>query len=170
MLTPANVLDEASAWYLVHCKPRQDARAEENLLRQGYVCYRPTLRREYVRQGHVQILHDSLFPGYLFVQLSASSNWGRLRSTRGVNRLVAFNGYPLPVAVQLINQLHERSQFATEQLLLPGDKVRIIDGPFSGVDAIFQSRKGEERVFLLLNLLNKQQEIIEVSSTAVCPK
>ena len=38
------------AWYLVQCKPRQDERAEENLLRQGYTCYRPRHSRERLQQ------------------------------------------------------------------------------------------------------------------------
>ena len=39
----ATVSTDAAArhWYLLQCKPRQDERAEENLLRQGYHCYRP---------------------------------------------------------------------------------------------------------------------------------
>src|SRR5690606_9962776 len=58
-----------AAWYLVHCKPRQDERAQEHLIRQGYDCYRPLLRRERLVRGRTQTVLESLFPGYLFVQL-----------------------------------------------------------------------------------------------------
>ena len=37
---------QQAAWYLVHCKPHQDERAEEHLARQGYACVRPRLQRE----------------------------------------------------------------------------------------------------------------------------
>lgn len=36
----------STAWYLVQCKANQDERAENNLIEQGYTCFRPTHRRE----------------------------------------------------------------------------------------------------------------------------
>ncbi len=36
----------AGHWYLVQTKPNQEARAEENLSRQGYVCFRPQRERK----------------------------------------------------------------------------------------------------------------------------
>jgi len=33
-------------WYLIHCKPRQDERASENLVRQSFHCYRPVRQVE----------------------------------------------------------------------------------------------------------------------------
>ncbi len=52
--------------------------------------------------------------------------------------------------------------------LKPGDVVHIQDGPFSGYDAIFDVRlSGEERVRVLLKLLNKQQFPIELPSSYI---
>ncbi len=155
----ATATDQDIAWYLVQCKPRQDERAEEHLLRQGYTCYRPQCRRERLVRGQRLIQEESLFPGYLFIQLSDSSNWSPLRSTRGVNRLVAFGGYPLQVADTLIDNLRQRMEPTPQPLLQAGDKVRIIDGSFAELDAIFLSMDGEERVVLLMKLLNREQHL-----------
>jgi len=62
----------APAWYLLHCKPRQDECAEEHLLRQGYVCYRPQQTCERIVRGRRQIVVESLFPGSLFIQHAQS--------------------------------------------------------------------------------------------------
>jgi len=51
------------AWYLVHCKSRQDERAEDNLIRQGYACYRPQVCCERVVKGRRAVVSESLFPG-----------------------------------------------------------------------------------------------------------
>ncbi len=158
-------------WYLLLCKPRQDARAEENLLRQGYSCFRPLLYREKLSGGRIRKVEESLFPGYLFIQLSAQDNWTPLRSTRGVNRLVAFNGYPLPVSAKLVEQLRLRSQQVAVQTAVPalqaGEKVRITEGPFAELEAIFHSMDGLQRAVLLLNMLNRQQTIrLPLSSLA----
>lgn len=159
-----------AAWYLLQCKPRQDARAEENLLRQGYPCFRPRLQREKISAGRMRKVEESLFPGYLFIQLDQQSNWAPLRSTRGVNRLVAFNGYPLPVADRLIEQLRERSRELGKQpevpLLQLGEKVRITAGPFAELEAIFHGMDGRERAMLLLNLLNRQQ-LVQIPLTSI---
>ncbi|MBF7730537.1 transcription/translation regulatory transformer protein RfaH [Pseudomonas sp. N040] len=158
------------AWYLLQCKPRQDARAEENLLRQGYQCFRPRLQREKLSAGRIRKVEESLFPGYLFIQLDRQGNWAPLRSTRGVSRLVAFNGYPLAVGEQLIEQLRERSHEIGRQVEVPllqvGDKVRITEGPFAELEAIFHGMDGNARAMLLLNLLNRQQ-LVQMPLTSI---
>ena len=40
-----------------------------------------------------------------------------------------------------------------------GEKLLIKEGPFSGLEAVFESYDGNERVIILLNFLNKQQKL-----------
>ncbi|MGH8436436.1 MAG: transcription/translation regulatory transformer protein RfaH [Pseudomonas sp.] len=149
------------AWYLVQCRSRQDGRAEENLVRQGYVCYRPQLTRERLLRGQRQMINESLFPGYLFVQLSQQENWGPLRSTRGVARIVGFGSQPLALRDGLIEQLRRHEcEPSVEELLTSGEKIRINEGPFAELEAIFLAMDGNERVVLLLNFLQREQKIL----------
>lgn len=147
------------SWYLVQCKPRQDERAEEHLGRQGFTCFRPQCRRERLRRGRRGISGESLFPGYLFIQLAASDNWAPLRSTRGVSRLVGFGGLPLPVSDELIAQLQERIESPPTPILKAGDRVRISSGSLTELDAIFLAMDGDERVTLLMTLLNREHRL-----------
>jgi len=150
----------ASAWYLVQCKASQDERAEFNLVNQGYTCFRPTHRRERVLQGGRRIVRESLFPGDLFIQLGSGESWAPLRSTRGVLRIVSFGGKPLPVGDDLIARLHERDSGApVEARFACGQRVRINEGPFVDVEAIFLAMEGEQRVLLLMTLLQREQRI-----------
>lgn len=149
----------APAWYLVHCKSRQDERAEEHLLRQGYVCYRPQHTCERVVRGRRQLVVESLFPGYLFIQLAADANWAPLRSTRGVSRIVAFGGMPLRLDDSLIDHLQQRTVAPVKPVLEAGDSVRITEGGFAELEAIFVAMDGEQRVLLLLNMLSRQYQI-----------
>lgn len=151
--------EQTVAWYLVHCKPRQDERAEEHLARQGYAYYRPQIQCERLLRGRRQTVVESLFPGYLFIQLNPDDNWAPLRSTRGVNRLVSFGGYPLEVPQTLMDSLRQRTLTEPKPLLQPGDRVRIVNGSFADVEAIFLSMDGEERVFLLMHMLNREQRL-----------
>ena len=149
----------APAWYLVHCKSRQDERAEENLLRQGYACYRPQHSCERIVRGRRQIIVESLFPGYLFIKLAADANWAPLRSTRGVIRIVGFGGIPLRLDDSLVEHLQQRTAAPVKPALEAGDSVRITEGGFAELDAIFVAMDGEQRVILLLNMLNRQHQI-----------
>lgn len=158
--TPPAPGNTSRVWYLIQCKPRQDERAEENLLRQGYTCYRPQHTRERLLRGQRQMVTESLFPGYLFIHLSQLDNWAPLRSTRGVSRVVSFGNQPLAVDTALIEQLQQRcSAVPPEQLLENGDKVRINQGPFAELEAIFLSMDGNERVVLLMNILHREQKV-----------
>lgn len=150
----------AKAWYLVQCKPRQDGRAEEHLQRQGYICYRPKLASDVVQRGKVKRIEASLFPGYLFLQLGHDEDWGPLRSTRGVSRLVRFGTRPAVIPDHLLHALriHERS-FSPAQPLARGDRIRITEGAFADVEAIFLTMDGEQRVVLLMNLLHREQKV-----------
>lgn len=146
-------------WYLVQCKPRQDERAEQNLVRQGYSCSRPVCRRERLVRGKCQFIQESLFPGYLFIHMPDGANWAPLRSSRGVTRVVAFGGQPLPVSQKLVEQLQARAQNCIISTFNPGDKVSLLEEGYAGLESIFMAMDGEERVILLINLMNRQQQI-----------
>lgn len=147
---------ERPRWYLVQSRPRQAERAEFNLRNQGYVVYHPRLSVERIRRGQRLCCEEPLFPNYLFIRLQRwVDNWHPLRSTRGVARLVGFGGEPRPVDDALIEDIrHRLSRQAAEPALEAGQTVRITDGPFRGLDAIFQSYDGEQRAILLIELLH----------------
>jgi len=158
MITPEK--EAVKAWYLVKCKAKQDERAEENLVRQGYTCFRPKRRYERKLRGQLQIASESLFPGYLFIQLSFLDSWGPLRSTRGVLRIVSFGGLPLSVRDVVIAQLRERDNVAVvASPLTQGERVRLAEGPFAELEAIFLAMDGEERVVLLMSFLEREQRV-----------
>ncbi|UUC48961.1 transcription/translation regulatory transformer protein RfaH [Pseudomonas citronellolis] len=145
-------------WYLIQCKPRQDMRALENLERQGYRCLLPMHQIERLQKGKLQQISEPLFPGYLFIQLDRlEDNWLPIRSTRGVTQVVNFGGRPTSVPSTVIDKLLYAEPLA-KPLLVAGDRVRLHDPNFQEIEAIFMERNGDERVLLLLKLL--QREIV----------
>jgi transcriptional antiterminator RfaH len=60
------------------------------------------------------------------------------------------------VAPELISWLREReTQFDPLHLFQPGDVVTVTDGPFKGLEALYQGVDGEHRALILLELLSK---------------
>lgn len=148
-------------WYLIHTKPRQEKCALQNLEQQGYECFLPTLPVEKIRQGLLAVLEEPLFPRYLFIRLGmghAAKSWSPIRSTRGVNRLVGFGTEPAKVDDRLVQILKERSaqiRSTPQPLFQTGEKVSLVDGPFAGIEAIYQMADGERRAMILIELMSK---------------
>lgn len=145
---------------MLQCKPRQDARAQEHLGRQGFECFAPTITTGTIRAGTFKQQLQPLFPGYIFIRMGGDDSWLALRSTRGVTRVVAFCGQPCQVMDSIVDHLKERCvAMAHAPLLAPGDRVQIRVGAFADMEAIFLSMNGDERVMLLLNFLNREHQI-----------
>jgi transcriptional antiterminator RfaH len=149
-------------WYVIQCKPREERRALENLERQGFSCFLPMLSVEKLRHGSVRAVPEPLFPGYLFISLDElTGNWHPIKSTRGVIQLVRVREYPIPMPDAVIDGIRTRLTTNTPRIpyLKPGERVRITEGPFSDLEAIFIASDGQERVVLLLNILNQEQRL-----------
>lgn len=153
----------ASAWYVLHCKTRQEARAREHVENQGYRTSLPQIRINKLLRGQRIQAIEALFPNYLFVQLNAiTANFNALRSTRGVTNFVRFGGMPATVpnkVMEHILALEQTQQSAVKNKLQAGTAVEIIAGPFAGLTAVYTMASGDERCWVLLDMLGKQQRL-----------
>lgn len=148
-----------TAWYLVHTKPRQEDVALANLERQGYECYLPQMRIERIRRRKAEIATEPMFPRYLFIRLDSSDqgkSWSPIRSTLGVSQLVHFGARAAKVDDALVDLLRQREQaMPLDAMFHNGDSVVITDGPFAGIEAIYQTADADRRAFILLEILSK---------------
>ena len=148
-------------WYLVYSKPRQEACALENLERQGFECFLPLIAVEKIRRKLLVVVQEPLFPRYLFIRLDASQegrSWNPIRSTTGVSRLVSFGQVPAKVEDLLVDTIRFSVCDASvrRRHFEPGEVVRINDGPFAGLEAVYQMPDGEARVMVLIDILSKK--------------
>jgi transcriptional antiterminator RfaH len=156
--TESSALNTLS-WYLVHTKPRQEEIALANLERQGYECYLPQMRIERIRRRKAEVATEPMFPRYLFIRLDSSDqgkSWSPIRSTLGVSQLVHFGARAAKVDDTLVDLLRQWERvLPTEVMFHSGDSVVIADGPFAGLEAIYQTADAERRAFILLEILAK---------------
>ncbi len=150
-----------TAWFLVRSKPRQESVALTHLARQGYESYLPLFATEKLVRRKSTVVQEPMFARYLFVRLDTTGqgqSWSPIRSTVGVSEFVCFGSRPARVDDALIATLRERE--ATQQadpitLFAHGDSVRITEGAFAGLEAIYQMNDAEGRAMVLLDLLSK---------------
>jgi transcriptional antiterminator RfaH len=153
------ITSPTTAWYLVHTKPRQEDVALANLERQGYECYLPQMRIERIRRRKAEVATEPMFPCYLFIRLDNSDqgkSWSPIRSTLGVSQLVHFGARAAKVDEALVELLRLREQaMPLDAMFQSGDSVFITDGPFAGIEAIYQTADADRRAFILLEILSK---------------
>lgn len=156
-------MDKDSKWYLVQCKPGESFRAAENLQNQNYTYFHPTHPIKRKKGNNVQTLVAPLFPHYLFILLGENDNWSAIRSTRGVSRMVRFNGIPASLSHHIIEELQRQcarlNGIEAAPIYQVGDRVVITDSCFKELEAIVTATTGDERVTLLINLFNRPQYV-----------
>ncbi len=152
-------------WFAVRTKPRRETYACEQFTKQGYVVYLPVCL-QLIRHARKKSMEPRpVFPGYLFLHLhSDERNWTKIRSTFGVLEVVHFGmDYPA-IPDELISILRDREDergyvkhdAASGQGFKPQQKLRFKYGSFEGVKGLFVEMRGDDRVLLLLNLLQRQ--------------
>jgi transcriptional antiterminator RfaH len=111
------------------------------------------------------VTDEPLFPRYLFIRLGqgdSAPSWAPIRFTKGVSRLVSFGVEPAKVVNSLVDALRAQeasAQAEPERLSKPGERVRLTEAPFAGIEGIYQMADGERRVMVLIELLSKQVQV-----------
>lgn len=157
------ISDVAENWFAVTTHTRKENLARENLERQGFLVLSPTISLRKRRRGNWQAVIEPMFPGYLFVCLTAGEDdFSPIRSTVGCKGLVRFGLKPQPISPQVMLPILELGDtpIESELALSRGDRVRFEEGPLEGLEAIYVLPRGEDRVKVLLNILGRSNELV----------
>lgn len=168
------------AWYLLYCKSRGEARAQQNLALQNIETYIPTYPEEKQRKGQKTVQRSPLFPSYLFIHFDPKeTSVARVHNTRGVIRIIGCKELMTPIDETIISAIKAREHKWLHELLpensdklavtlavKEGDKVRFTEGPFAELEGIFQEKNGEKRCYVLFDIMGKQQRV-SVDKSAV---
>lgn len=153
-------------WLVIHTKARAEEQAAAQLVNQGYKVFLPKIRERKRRSNRWQWVTGPLFPRYLFVNVTlGKKDVAPIRSTIGVATIVRFGQTMAQVSEDVITylQAHQDEEIGAVQAkntYKPGDAVEILDGPFEGVNAVYQLRKGEDRVTVLIELLGRKSKVV----------
>ncbi len=150
------VADER-AWFVIHCYSGYEYKVKSNLEQriesmdmQDYI-YQvvvPTVEEIEIKEGKRRTVERCLFPGYIMVQMLLSDDsWYVVRNTPGVTGFVGMGNKPIPLRQEQVQGILRRMEAAAPQVratFKPGQKVRIIEGPFADfigvVDSIDEER------------------------------
>jgi transcriptional antiterminator RfaH len=158
-------------WLVLATHTHREAVAIENLKQQGYVTYLPLVMK-HIR--HARRAYDAprpLFPGYVFVERpQPPKRWKSLQSTFGVRNVLMCGGAFASLPPGFVEGLKARevNGFVCKPLtaLNIGQQVSIQGGAFDGLIGQIIELRDNERVIVLLNILN-QRTRVHINATQV---
>ena len=153
-----------SDWYLAASKPRQEARAIENLTNQGINAYSPFVNIDKISSGKKRTVSEALFPGYIFINLSPKDGlWFKVKSTRGIRDWISFIGKVAKIPAGLVESFQKEKQDNLDSLVNhkfeKGKLVNILSGPFEGLSGIYDTANGDGRSMILIEFLGQSNRI-----------
>jgi len=148
-------------WYAVQHKRSQGDRALANLQNQNIQCLHPKVAVERIIAGKPTTRMESLFPSYIFICIDPSDPcWRKLRSTRGLLRVVSFGGKPGVIPDEVVDYINNSLKtIGSKGGLKKGETIQIQDGPFRGIEGLFQAYDGEERAIVLISFMQSQHRV-----------
>lgn len=141
-------------WLLLYTKPYKERRVQDLLRAQDIEVYLP----EITVQRQSGLKRKPFFPCYLFIQVDPRNGaLADVRWTPGLRYIVRAGHEPVrvpaPVVEGIRHRLRQMGVVRPEDRFQQGDVVRIAQGPFDGIEAVFDRRlsaQGRVRVFLQL--------------------
>jgi len=132
------------AWFVVHCYSGYENKVRYNLEQRIesmgmkdkiFDVVIPTQEEIEVREGKRRTVERHVFPGYVLVNMILTEeSWYVVRNTPGVTGFVGMGNEPTPLRPEEVAQIMRRMEAEAPKLKVtfkPGQKVRIIDGPFN---------------------------------------
>jgi transcriptional antiterminator RfaH len=146
-------------WYAIQSKPKQEGRAEADLLAWGVEAFLPRIpRRASPGRGSMHLGGvQPLFPGYLFARFNGYRMLHKIKYTRGVARVLGTERGPTPLDESIIALI--RTQVGADGLVRlsfrPGERLHVTDGPLKDFVGVFSSAlTGADRVRVLLTAVS----------------
>lgn len=154
-------------WYVVQTQANGEAKAAQNLQRQGYEVYLPCYLKLRRHARKMDFTAKPLFPRYMFVAIDmATQRWRSIQSTFGVARLVTNGNDPATLPDGVVDALRAREddkgfvRLDTKPVFAPGDKVRVMAGAFIDSAGLFSGLADHDRVSILLDMLGRKVRVL----------
>lgn len=155
-------------WFALQVRSRYENIVAAHLEGKGYQCLLPLYKSRRRWSDRFAEIEQPLFPGYVFCRLDPFDRFPIL-VTPGVVLIVGFGKTPVPIQETEIAAIQTvlKSGFPIQPypFLKIGQRVRMENGPLSGLDGILSDFKGHNHLVLSVTLL---QRSVAVQVDRVC--
>jgi len=161
---------EDRRWFVIHTYSGYENKVKTNLEHRVesmgvgdkiYDVVIPTEEEVEIRDGQRRTVQRKVFPGYVLVQMQVTDegtppndSWYVVRNTPGVTGFVGVSNHPSPLEETEVRRILRRMKMEAPRVKVsytPGERVKVVDGPFSdfiGVVDSINAEKGKVRVLV----------------------
>jgi transcriptional antiterminator NusG len=165
--------DDGRAWYVIHSYSGYENKVKTNLEQriesmgmhdQIFQVIIPTEEEIEIHDGKRRTVERRVFPGYLLVHMIMNNDsWYVVRNTPGVTGFAGMGNEPTPLRADEVEAIMRRIESQAPRVKVtfqPGQRVRIIDGPFTDfvgtVDDIYMDKN---RVRVMVSFFGRETPV-----------
>jgi transcription antitermination factor NusG len=156
------------SWFALYTRSRHEDKAETGLRLKEYRTYLPKIEVWSRRKDRKKRIRIPLFSGYLFVFVDDLTNETKvdILKTHGIVRILGKPNSPQPSPVpeeqiEAIRRIIDsRVEILHHQYPRVGERARIVDGPFRGIEGVVRSTDYRKNLFVVsIDLLQRSVAI-----------
>jgi len=143
-------------WHVLYLRPRCEKKVAEFCRIHGLNYYLPLREETKIYQRRKVTVHKPLFPSYFFSSFDGEGRLSLLK-TNNVLRILepTSRRQLLHELAQVRKALTVDPTLAACSAIKAGRRVRILGGPFAGVEGVIQSLKGQMKVCLNVDMIGR---------------
>ncbi len=160
-------------WYVLHTYSGYEENVKRNLEQraesmnmQDYVfdILIPTETKIKIKNGKRKTVREKIFPGYVLVNMIVTdASWYVARNTPNVTGFIGSGTTPVPMSEEEIKALQKRMGVEEPEYkidVVKGERVKIIDGPFKGLEGKVNSiDESHGKVKVLVSMFGRETPV-----------
>jgi transcriptional antiterminator RfaH len=148
----------SKAWYALYTRPKHEFKAAQQLESLGVQHYLPSVKKTRQWSDRKKVITEPLIRGYIFIYADEKERVLSLQEN-AILRCIFDNGRPAVIPEwqmdNLIKFLDHENEFYMHEGLIPGTRVLIKSGPFSGVTGVIRQSENHHTLSVSIDLLNR---------------
>ena len=153
---PKPIVASPPQWHVLHTRARQEKALAKTLLAAGIEHYLPLVGRVSYRGRRKCIVQQPLFASYLFMHGSVEATYFAVATKRVANAIRVSDQQRFVQELQQIRlALENRAELSPSRYLEVGRRVRVVGGPFRGIEGLIEDRSKVDRLVLQIAALGR---------------
>lgn len=147
---------DTALWHVLHVRPRCEKKMAEYCVSMSMDHYLPLRAERKVYQRRKLEVQKPLFPGYVFACFSRHNRLLALKSQQIVRILEVNDQFKLLDELDQIRKaLEVNPLLGACPAVKQGTRVRVVVGPFQGLEGIVSTLRGQTRVILNVDMIGQ---------------
>ncbi len=173
-------LSQERNWYVIHTYSGYEDAVARNLKQRIeslgmedkiFSVIVPKEKKVKIKNGKRKVIEEKIYPGYVLVEMFVTDDsWYVVRNTPNVTGFIGAGTTPLPISREEIDSLKKRmsqEEPRFEIALVPGDAIKIVDGPFKDFDGkVSDVDKDRGKIKVLVNMFGRDTPL-EIDSLQI---